>query len=151
MKPTSQLVNLLIAKSILETVLVGAFAVVVYTKLFPPTFHGWGEAVVEEKAIYGWVVNNARPDDRVEVEVYVDGQYSGRSLAAGPRPDIVAAGWSQDPYHGYAVWISKLPPGKHEARVYAVHRSDDGRKFTLQLIGDPIQFENDVRDNWIRR
>ncbi|HKG61609.1 MAG TPA: hypothetical protein VKB05_17755 [Pyrinomonadaceae bacterium] len=146
-----KLVNLLLAKSILETIFVGTLAVVVYTKLFPPTFHGWGEAVVEEKAIYGWVVNNARPDDRVEVEVYVDGRYSGRARADGPRPDIVAAGWSKDPFHGYAVWISKLPPGKHESRVYALHRSDDGRKCTLQLIGDPIQFEVDSHDNWKRR
>lgn len=146
-----KLVHLLIAKSILDTIFVGTLAVVVYTKLFPPTFHGWGEAVVEEKAIYGWVVNNARPDDRVEVEVYVDGRYSGRDLAGGPRPDVFAAGWSKDPFHGYAVWVSKLPPGKHEARVYALHRSDDGRRFTLQLIGDPIQFEVDIQDNWKRR
>jgi len=146
-----KLVNLLLAKSILETIFVGTLAVVVYIKAFPPTFHGWGEAVVAEKAIYGWVVNNARPNERVEVEVYVDGSYSGRDLAGGPRPDIVVAGWSKDPYHGYAVWISKLPPGMHEARVYAVHRSDDGRKFTLQLIGDPIKFENDIHDNWKRR
>ena len=146
-----KLVNLLLAKSVLETIFVGTLAVVVYIKAFPPTFHGWGEAVVEEKAIYGWVVNNARPDERVEVEVYIDGSYIGRARADGPRPDIVTAGWSKDPFHGYAVWASKLPPGQHEARVYAVHRSDDSRKFTLQLIGDPIQFENDIRDNWKRR
>jgi hypothetical protein len=146
-----KLVNLLLAKSIIETIFVGTLAVLVYTRAFPPTFHGWAEAVVEEKAIYGWVVNNARPDEYVEVEVYVDGRYSGRDLAAGPRPDIVAAGWSKNPYHGYAVWMSKLPPGKHEVRVYALHRSDDGRKYTLQLVGDPVQFENDVRDNWKRR
>ena len=35
-------------KSILDTVLVATVAVVVYLNAFPPTFHGWGEAVVQE-------------------------------------------------------------------------------------------------------
>ena len=39
--------NALIAKSILETILVGAIAVAVYMNAFPPTFKGWGEAVAE--------------------------------------------------------------------------------------------------------
>ena len=34
-----QLVNLLIGKSIAETILVGAIAVVAYLNAFPPTFH----------------------------------------------------------------------------------------------------------------
>ena len=44
-QPRSQLVNVLIGKSILETILVGTLAVVVYLQAFPPTFHGWGEFV----------------------------------------------------------------------------------------------------------
>jgi len=59
-----QLVNLLIAKSILETILVGTIAVVVYVKAFPPTFHGWGEAVVASQSISGWVVSDARSEER---------------------------------------------------------------------------------------
>lgn len=146
-----KLVHLLLAKSILETIFVGTLAVVVYVKLFPPTFHGWGEAVVETQTISGWVVNNANPDERVEVQLYIDERFITRAGAADPRPDIVAAGWSKDPWHGFNFWISKLPPGQHEARVYAVHRIADGSRYTLQLIGDPIQFETDVKDNFKRR
>lgn len=146
-----KLVHLLLAKSILETIFVGTLAVVVYTKAFPPTFHGWGEAVVEEKRIAGWVVNNARPGEAVEVQLFIDGRFINTEAAVDPRPDIVTAGWSTVPWHGYDFWPSKLPPGKHEARVYAVHRSDDDRKYSLQLIGDPIQFETDIQDNWKRR
>ena len=53
-----QLVNLLIGKSIAETILVGAIAVIAYLNAFPPTFHGWGEAVVESRSIAGWAVND---------------------------------------------------------------------------------------------
>ena len=142
---------MLLAKSILETIFVGTLAVVVYVKLFPPTFHGWGEAVVESQMISGWVVNNAKPWDRVEVQLYIDGEFRNRSQAYDPRPDVVAAGWSKDQWHGYNFRVSKLPAGVHEARVFAVHSSDDGTRSTLQLVGNPIRFEVDTQDNWKRR
>ena len=146
-----KLVNLLVAKSIVETIFVGTLAVVVYVKLFPPAFRGWGEAVVESHMIAGWAVNTAKPWERVEVQLYLDGKFRNRDQAYNERPDIVAAGWSNDPWHGYNFHVSKLPPGTHEARVYALHRSDDGARYTLQLLGDPIRFEVDIQDNWKRR
>ena len=137
-----QLTNLLIAKSVLETVLVGTIAVVVYLNAFPPTFHGWGEAVFETQSIAGWVVNDAKPWDRVEVQLFVDGQFIGTQVAQLSRPDVVAAGWARDEWHGYSFPIPGLPDGPHEARVYAVHPSGNGSRYTLQLLGDPIRFEN---------
>ena len=56
--PSKKLVHTLIAKSIIETLLVGALAVFAFTTLFPPYFHGWGEVV--DGAIVGWAVNNKR-------------------------------------------------------------------------------------------
>ena len=136
--PRSQLVNLLIGKSILETLLVGTIAVVVYVDAFPPTFHGWGEAVEETRSIAGWAVNNAEPYERVEVQLFIDGKLHGAQVAQLARPDVVVAGWAKDEWHGYNFVISGLAPGTHDARVYAVHRT--GNRFTLQLLGDPIRF-----------
>ena len=78
----TRLVNLLIAKSLLETVLVGTIAVVVYLNAFPPTFHGWGEAVAGSKSIAGWVVNDADPWKRVEVQLFIDGKLFGTSTSS---------------------------------------------------------------------
>jgi predicted alpha/beta hydrolase len=143
MKPSrSQLVNLLIGKSILETIVVGTLAVVVWTKVFPPTFHGWGEAV-SSQAIAGWAVNNAAPWERVEVQLFIDGKLYGSQVAQVARPDVVMAGWATDEWHGYNFGVTGLAPGKHEARVYALHRSGD--RMTLQLLGDPIRFVVDHR------
>ena len=147
MKPTSQLVNLLIAKSILETILVGTIAVLVYVKTFPPTIHGWGEAVAESKSISGWVVDYAEPSRRVEVQLFVDGRLVGTQVAQLSRPDIVTAGWAKDEWHGYNFVVNDLAEGTHEARVYALHQSGD--RYTLQLLGDPITFEVDTK--WKRR
>ena len=135
-----RLVHLLLAKSILETIFVGTLAVVVYVKLFPPTFHGWGEAVVETRSISGWAVNNADPWQRVEVQLFVDGKFVGTQVAQSSRPDVAAAGWAKDEWHGYDFVLNDLSAGTHEARVYALHRS--GARYTLQLLGNPITFEN---------
>ncbi len=148
-QPRSQLVNLLIGKSILDTLLVGTIAVVVYLNAFPPTFHGWGEIVVDTHSIAGWAVNNAAPWERLEVQLFVDGKLYGTQVAQLSRPDVVAAGWARDEWHGYNFAVSGLSPGNHEAGMYALHRN--GERFTLQLLGDPIQFAVSGDGTWTRR
>lgn len=139
-RPASHLVNLLLGKSILETIFVSTLAVLVYLNAFPATFHGWGEAVAGSQSIAGWVVNSAAPWDRVEVQLFIDGKLAGTQVAHLSRPDVVAAGWARDEWHGYNFAVPELAGGPHEARVYAVHRSGDGERYTLQLLGDPISF-----------
>jgi hypothetical protein len=143
MKPSRpQLINLLLGKSILETLFVAALAVVVWTNAFPPTFHGWGEAIASQ-AIAGRAVNNAAPWERVEVQLFIDGKLYASQVAQLSRPDVVTAGWAKDEWHGYDFTVKELAPGRHEARVYALHRS--GQRMTLQLLGDPIPFAVDQR------
>lgn len=146
-----QLVNLLIAKSVLETILVGTIALVVYLKAFPPNFHGWGEAVTASQSIAGWVVSDADPWRRVEVQLFVDGKLVGTQVASLSRPDVLAAGWSRDEWNGYSFPVAGLSPGVHEARVYALHSSGKGARYTLQLLGDPIEFEVRTDGSWSRR
>ena len=134
-----KLVHLLIAKSILETIFVGTLAVVVYVKLFPPTFKGWGEAVPATQSISGWAVDDADPWRRVEVQLFIDGNLAGTQVAQLSRPDVMAAGWAKDEWHGYNFVVSGLSEGMHEAKIYALHQS--GTRYTLQLLGDPIQFD----------
>lgn len=143
------LVKLLIGKSILEIVLVGTLAVVVYLNAFPPTFQGWGEAVVDTHSIAGWAVNYAAPWDRVEVQLFIDDKLYATQVAQLSRPDVSAAGWTKDEWHGYNFPVSGLPPGNHEARVYALHRN--GERLTLQLLGNPIQFAVNGDGMWQKR
>jgi hypothetical protein len=136
-KPPVSFVHILIGKSIFETLLVVSLAVFFFLDAFP-RFYGWGEATPH--AISGWVVNNRAPWHRVEVQLFVDGAFAGRAVANLSRTDVVAAGWSQDEWHGYTFPLSSVQAGTHEARVYALHDSGDGDRKTLQLIGDPIRF-----------
>jgi hypothetical protein len=137
-RPSTNLINILIGKSILETVLVGAMAVGFYLRTFPPYFHGWGEAT--SHSISGWAVNNQAPFDRVLVHLFIDGKFIDTLEANRSRPDVRAAGWSQDEWHGFSFIVPSLSEGLHEARVYALHGSAGGTRYTLQLLGDPIRF-----------
>ncbi len=139
----TKLVAFLISKSILETVLVATIAVGFYIRVFPPHFHGWGEAT--SSAIAGWAVNDQDPGQRVIVQLFVDGTLYDSQTANLSRPDVSAAGWARDEWHGYSFPISKLSEGEHEARVYAMHESGRGTRRTLQQLGDPIRFSVDAR------
>jgi hypothetical protein len=136
-KSPLSLIHILVGKSIFETLLVVGLAVFFFLDAFP-RFHGWGEATPE--AIAGWVVSNRAPWHRVEVQLFVDGQFAGCAVANQSRTDVAAAGWSKDEWHGYTFPISSVPAGAHEARVYALHESGQGARKTLQLVGDPIHF-----------
>jgi hypothetical protein len=141
--PSNKLVHLLIGKSIAETLVVGALAVFTFITVLPPYFHGWGE--VTETGISGWAVNNAAPWERVNVQLFVDGQFVAAQAADQSRPDVSAAGWAKDQWHGYSFDLREVLAGApanstHEARVYSVHDSGGGRRKSLQLLGDPIPF-----------
>lgn len=141
--PSEKLINILIGKAIIETLLVGALAVGFNLATFPPTFHGWGEVVPSDKSIAGWAVNNAAPFDRLDVQLFIDGKLVGQQVAQQSRKDVVNAGWAKDEWHGYRFKLPLLNQGEHEARVYAVHESGDGARYTLTLLGDPIKFAVD--------
>lgn len=136
--PTSRLVHALIGKSIAETILVGSLAVASFLTILPPYFHGWGE--VNEGRIAGWAVSNGEPWARVEVQLFVDGRFTATTVANLSRPDVPAAGWAKDEWHGYVFSLPRLESGSHEARVYAMHDSGDGARKSLQLLGNPIPF-----------
>ena len=138
MSNNTKLVNVLLAKSIAETVLVGAIAVAFFIDAFPPFFRGWGEAT--PRSIAGWIINERAPWERVEVQLFIDNGFIATSFAQRSRPDVVASGWARDEWHGFEFDVPTLTPGEHEARVYAVHVSGGGVRKSLQLVGDPIRF-----------
>lgn len=142
-QPAQKLVHALIGKSVVESLLVGALAIGFFVNAFPPYFRGWGE--LADQRISGWAVNSAQPDERVVVQLFIDGNFVVSGIANLPRPDVRQAGWAADDWHGYSFDLLPLSPGLHEARIYAIHQVDDGRRQTLQMLGNPIQFKTDAQ------
>jgi len=136
--PSPTLVQLLIGKSILETILVGTLAAIAFLAVLPPTFHGWGEFTAN--SIAGWAVNNGAPYERVEVQLFIDGKFVAGQIANQSRPDVSRAGWARDEWHGYQFMVGPISSGSHEARIYALHISRNNTRRSLQLLGDPIPF-----------
>lgn len=136
--PSTNLVHVLIGKSILETLFVGSLAVIAFLSVLPPYFHGWGE--VTDNGIAGWAVDDGSPWERVEVQLFIDGKFFGTVVANRSRPDVAAAGWALDEWHGYSFIVNSLNAGPHEARVYALRNSGNATRKSLQLLGTPMPF-----------
>jgi hypothetical protein len=132
--------HLLFAALVCATAAAGAYAVWVEYSSFPPHFRGFGE-VTRKGEVAGWAVDASRPDERVEVELYVDGRFVAHGVALLPRPDVVAAGRAADPACGYRFPLPPLAEGPHEARVYALHAPGGRARRTLKQLGDPLRFD----------
>lgn len=136
----SRLSRALIAKSILEALFVVALAVHFSYTNINPFFRGSVD-VADARTIEGWVVNEAAPDERVEVHLYIDDHFVSRLSADAPRADVLAAGRSRDAYHGFVFTTPPLPPNRtYRARVYAMHLVGDGTRRVLQEIGAATAF-----------
>ena len=127
-----RLSHALIAKSIVETLFVIALGVYFAYANVNPFFRGSIDKA-DQATIEGWVVNEAQPDERVEVHLYINGHFVSRRIADAPRADVLAAGRSFDAYHGFVFDTPTLPPNNtYEARVYAMNVAGGGARRVLQ-------------------
>jgi hypothetical protein len=93
--------------------------------------------------VTGWVVDEAQPSTRVEVQLFIDEKFVADIAAAEFRPDVHEAHRAEDDWHGFVFRTPPLPSGEHEARVYALYPGGAGTRRTLQLIGKPFRFRID--------
>lgn len=125
-------------KAILDLAFVVVFSAVAYRRAFRPRFQG--DAELKDGRIRGWAIAEGEASPRVEVQLYIDGQFAGATIADEPRPDLAVSEHLADARCGFEFAApAAFGSGKHEARVYAV-RSGDARR-TMQLINHPIEFE----------
>jgi hypothetical protein len=139
---SSRLIHLLIGKSVVEALLVTGVSVAFYFDTTNPYLRGWLDQA-DNQSVAGWVVDKANPATRVEVQLFVDGQFAGDRSASEFRPDVHAANRADDDWHGFSFKTPLLQNGEHEARVYAVYVGFGGARRTLQLIGKPLRFQID--------
>ena len=135
----SKLGHLLIAKSMAEALLITAVSVGFYFVTTNPYLRGVLDHA-DSQTVAGWAVDEAQPAARVELQLYIDGIFVADRSAAEFRPDVRQAKRADDNWHGFVFKLPTLPPGEHEARVYATNASGSGARRTLQLIGKPLRF-----------
>jgi hypothetical protein len=131
----------LVVKSVAEALFVAAlFAAFSYAH-FNPKFRGAVD-VADARTVEGWVVDEADPDRRVEVQLFIDGQFVAQRRAELPRPDVLAAGRARQAEHGFRFDTPPLAAraDEYEARVYALHAAPGGERRTLNQIGKTLRF-----------
>ncbi len=136
----SNLIHLLIGKSVIEALLVTGVCVGFFFATTNPYLRGWVDRG-DNQTVSGWAVDDANPATRVELQLFIDGRFVSDRLAADFRPDVHGANRADDDWHGFIFSTPQLHDGEHEARVYAVYASPGGGRRTLQLIGKPLQFK----------
>jgi len=134
------LVRLLIAKSVLDILILGTFSLGFYYSAFNPHLRGSLDKASPDW-IRGWVLDLSKRDRRPEVQLYLDGHFVENRVADFPHPNLVTMGFATDDKHGFFFYTPPLEPGPHEARVYVVYESGKGERRTLQLVGKPLSFE----------
>lgn len=95
---------------------------------------------VEAGVARGWVAVGSRQDAGPEVQLYVDGRLAASALAELPRAEARPGGPASEDRRGFELKLEPLPPGEHEARVYAVSASRGGSRRTLRQVGNPLRF-----------
>ena len=138
----ARLVHLLLAKSLLEALVVSAIAVGFYFATTNPQLRGVVDKA-DSEVVTGWAVNESQPAERIDLQLFIDDQFVAHDNADQYRPDVHESRRAADDWHGFLFKTPKLSRGAHEARVYAVHRSGGGARLTLQLIGKPYRFSID--------
>jgi hypothetical protein len=136
-----RLTRFLIGKSFVETLFLVALVAAFSYAHFNPRLRGTLDAA-NEREVLGWVVDEADPNERVEVELYIDGHFVARRRAGEPRPDVLAAGRAANADHGYAFETPTLPAREteYEASVFAAHEGIDRQLIGLRMVGKPLRF-----------
>jgi len=137
------LVQILIAKSVAEALLVTAVAAGFYLTTTNSQLRGWLDQA-DAHTISGWAVDGKSSASHVDVQLFIDDRFIENRNASDFRPDVHQAERSDDDWHGFVFKTPPLTRGEHEARVYALYRGSSSARRTLQLLGKPLRFSVDA-------
>lgn len=138
----TKLLRAVIAKSFVEVVLVCFVVSLAAFTTFSPQLRGAID-VADQTQISGWVNDPRLPDRALEVQLFIDGKFIASKLAADRREDLVSAGVTEKPNHGFSIELEpfKLPAGEHFAQVFAVRDAAGTSKILLPVTAAPRKFQ----------
>jgi hypothetical protein len=84
------------------------------------------EVISDEGWVKGWAWYPNSPDRRVEIELLIDGEVVGDTVAAAPRQDLVSAGIG-DGNHGFAVALPYEVLARPKASLVSLRDKATGR------------------------
>ncbi len=138
----TRLLRAVLAKTALELLVICALVSLAAYWYFNPQLRGAID-VISVQRIAGWTADPRRPGETIEVQLFIDGRFAAVSSAGERRDDLVSAGATAGPFHGFsfAPAALKLAPGSHTAQVYAVRPSAAGSRILVPLSEKTLSFE----------
>ncbi|MFZ4627784.1 MAG: hypothetical protein ACOYNR_05575 [Blastocatellia bacterium] len=142
---TPRLLVALLLKALLEIGLLVFLASLTSYVTFPPGLRGAIDRATPAE-VRGWAFNEATPRDAVTVQLFLNGRFEASVRADSPRPDLVTAGVTSSPGHGFVFSLegAALAPGPHRVEVFALHFPPGGTRVLIPLSTSPRSF-------WVER
>jgi hypothetical protein len=130
----SKLLRPIIAKSLIEITFVCVVATLAAFSNFSPLLRGAIDAA-DQTRVAGWVLDPLDPDRVIEVQLFIDGNFVTSKLADERRDDLVEAGATTNPGHGFTFRLDSLnlADGSHSAQVYALRESPNSNKVLIPI------------------
>jgi phosphoglycerate-specific signal transduction histidine kinase len=130
MSLATKLLRAVIIKTILEIIVVCGLVAFAAWRHFNPQLRGAID-VTEPQRIAGWALDGQYPEEKIEVQLFVDGHFVSVKKADERREDLQQAKVSTHPFHGFSFSLREmeLTAGNHEVQVYAI--SADSEKFKV--------------------
>lgn len=138
----TKLLRAIIGKAFVEIALVCVVATLAAFTTFSPQLRGAID-VADQSRVAGWAHDPQTPDMPLEVQLFIDGKFLASKLADELRDDLVKAGATSRPNHGYSFSIEgmNLSTGDHSAQVYAVRNAAGSSKILLPITSSPRKFQ----------
>ncbi|MBI1764803.1 MAG: hypothetical protein HYR56_25615 [Acidobacteria bacterium] len=138
----TKLLRAVIAKAFLEILFICVIATLAAFKNYSPLLRGAIDAA-DQTRISGWAHDPLTPDQSLDVQLFIDDQFIATQRAHQRRDDLVRAGATTLPNHGFRFELTsvKLAEGRHAAQVYAVRMAAGVNKMLLPLAKQPVVFE----------
>ena len=130
----TKLLKAILAKAGLEfLIILIAISLAAYSHLNPP-IRGAID-VADATRVAGWAYDPREPDVRLEVQLFIDGQWVASHRADEQRDDLVKASAAADTLHGFTFSVPtlQLTPGKHQVTVYVMRAGGGNNKMLLAL------------------
>ena len=139
---STRLLSAIIAKSFVEVILVCVVASLAAFMTFSPQLRGAID-VADQARIAGWVNDPRLAEVALEVQLFVDGKFVASQLADLRREDLVSAGVTIRPGHGFSFELEhlNLSAGQHSAQVFAVRDAAGASKILLPITAAPRRFQ----------
>ncbi|MFN0120601.1 MAG: hypothetical protein ACKV2V_08875 [Blastocatellia bacterium] len=136
----TRLLRAVIAKTVLEILALCFLVSLAAYWFFLPRLRGAID-VVKPGRIAGWALDSGRPDERTEVQLFIDDRFVASRRADEKREDLVGAGVAGDAHHGFSFSgeLPMLTPGDHLVQVYAVSPSAGGHRTMFPLAETPVR------------